>query len=569
MPQKLTPERARENAVASGFIPLEPYVGLRQNWLCRRTQCGHEFFAKYEYIQQGTQGCPFCSGQTVLIGFNDLASKFPEVAAQADGWDPRTVTVKSGKKVPWRCSLNHSWNARIASRTDGRGCPTCSGHKVQVGFNDLKTRFPEIAAQAEGWDPSTVNPGSDVKKPWVCALGHHWVAAIVKRTSSGRGCPYCSNNKVLKGFSDLETKFPEIAAQANGWDPSTVSSKSKQKREWVCSKGHVWSAAVGSRTAGGNGCPVCRNLVTITGVNDLKTQFPSIAAQADGWDPNVVNSGSSNRMSWKCELGHRWATPVASRTSRNSGCPICSNLYLLKGFNDLATTHPEIAALAHGWDPSTVISGSHKIREWKCELGHISKAKIQTRARGVGCPICSNLYLLKGFNDLATTHPEIAALAHGWDPSTVIAGTHKKYLWKCEVGHEWITDPKHLAFSGRGCPSCTKYGYTPAADGWFYFLHHSDLNLYQIGISNTPKDRLRQHELSGWETLELRGPMDGGYTQKLERDALKALKKRKAKFANKAGLDKFDGYSEAWTKASLNVTSIKQILEWVYEDEGV
>jgi len=26
------------------------------------------------------------------------------------------------------------------------------------------------------------------------------------------------------------------------------------------------------------------------------------------------------------------------------------------------------------------------------------------------------------------------------------------------------------------------------------------------------------------------------------------------------------GYTEAWTKKSLNVTSIKQILGWVYED---
>ena len=37
---------------------------------------------------------------------------------------------------------------------------------------------------------------------------------------------------------------------------------------------------------------------------------------------------------------------------------------------------------------------------------------------------------------------------------------------------------------------------------------------------------------------------------------------------HKAGIDKFDGYSEAWTKQSLNVTSIKQILDWVYEDEA-
>jgi hypothetical protein len=46
------------------------------------------------------------------------------------------------------------------------------------------------------------------------------------------------------------------------------------------------------------------------------------------------------------------------------------------------------------------------------------------------------------------------------------------------------------------------------------------------------------------------------------------LEKRGAILGHKAGIDKFDGYTEAWTKASLKVTSIKQILDWVYEDES-
>ena len=62
--------------------------------------------------------------------------------------------------------------------------------------------------------------------------------------------------------------------------------------------------------------------------------------------------------------------------------------------------------------------------------------------------------------------------------------------------------------------------------------------------------------------------MDGHLTQKLETDCLHALEKRGAILGHKAGIEKFDGYSEAWTKQSLNVTSIKQILDWVYEDEA-
>jgi len=92
--------------------------------------------------------------------------------------------------------------------------------------------------------------------------------------------------------------------------------------------------------------------------------------------------------------------------------------------------------------------------------------------------------------------------------------------------------------------------------------------MFQIGISNFPEDRLGDHKSRGWEVVELRGPMDGHLTQKLERDILHALEKRGAILGHKAGIEKFDGYSEAWTKKSLNVTSIKQILDWVYEDEA-
>jgi hypothetical protein len=47
-----------------------------------------------------------------------------------------------------------------------------------------------------------------------------------------------------------------------------------------------------------------------------------------------------------------------------------------------------------------------------------------------------------------------------------------------------------------------------------------------------------------------------------------ALKRRGAILGRKGSLEKFDGYTEAWTKESLKVTSIKQLLDWVYEDES-
>jgi hypothetical protein len=38
-------------------------------------------------------------------------------------------------------------------------------------------------------------------------------------------------------------------------------------------------------------------------------------------------------------------------------------------------------------------------------------------------------------------------------------------------------------------------------------------------------------------------------------------------FANKLGVKQFDGWTESWTSQSLNASSFKQLLDWVYEDD--
>lgn len=38
---------------------------------------------------------------------------------------PLDVTSKSSRKVWWKCSKGHEWQATVASRTSGGGCPVC------------------------------------------------------------------------------------------------------------------------------------------------------------------------------------------------------------------------------------------------------------------------------------------------------------------------------------------------------------------------------------------------------------------------------------------------------------
>lgn len=100
--------------------------------------------------------------------------------------------------------------------------------------------------------PSQVTIGSHRKVWWKCAGGHSWQTAVRERVK-GKRCPFCMNRRLLTGFNDLQTRFPEIAKQChpilNGnLTAQMVTSGSKKKVWWECSEGHVWQAVVYSRT---------------------------------------------------------------------------------------------------------------------------------------------------------------------------------------------------------------------------------------------------------------------------------------------------------------------------------
>ena len=112
-----------------------------------------------------------------------------------------------------------------------------------------------------------------------------------------------------------------------------------------------------------------------------------------GLNPQILTLGSSKKASWICSKNHTWEAQIEKRV-KGQGCPYCSNHKVLKGFNDLATTNPE---LAKEWNyekngnlmPEHFSPNSHKKVWWKCKKGHEWQAIIANRNRGRGCPYCS------------------------------------------------------------------------------------------------------------------------------------------------------------------------------------
>jgi len=308
---------------ADGWDPSLVSSGSGQilPWKCG---LGHRWNAMVNNRAKG-RGCPICAGKRVLIGFNDLKTLHRELANEAVGWDPTSVRPGSNKSFRWRCQLGHEWDTKVIDRVKGHSCPVCVGKTVLAGFNDLATTHPDLAQEAFGWDPTTVNAGSNPKVLWRCDLGHDWRASAHSRTGFNKtGCPVCVGQVVLAGFNDLATTHPDLAQEAFGWDPITVNAGSNPKVLWRCDLGHDWRASPNSRTGvNKSGCPICANKEVLIGYNDLVTVNPLLAAEAFEWDPQTVTRSSSKRRKWICQFGHKWTSTIADRSVGN-GCPTCS-----------------------------------------------------------------------------------------------------------------------------------------------------------------------------------------------------------------------------------------------------
>lgn len=224
----------------------------------------------------------------------------------------------------------------------------------------------------------------------------------------------------MAAVADFSKLLQEWDYEKNTLLPTEITTGSNKKAWWKCSRGHSWEAVVVNRVSG-TGCPYCSGRFPIKGETDLATTHPELLAE---WDyerntilPTEVSMGSQKKIWWKCKHGHSWKATVNNRTGGSNRCPYCAGKKVWPGFNDLATTHPKLAAQ---WDfeknsvlPSEVSAGSNKKVWWKCEHGHSWEAIIASRVRGNGCPYCAGRYPIVGETDLATTHSHFLSCG-GW-----------------------------------------------------------------------------------------------------------------------------------------------------------
>ena len=98
-------------------------------WKCEK---GHEWEAEIRSRTKLGASCPICANRKILTGYNDFATKNPELLKEWDyeknEIDPTKIFSGANMLAWWKCSkCGNEWQSMICNRTcKNSGCPACS-----------------------------------------------------------------------------------------------------------------------------------------------------------------------------------------------------------------------------------------------------------------------------------------------------------------------------------------------------------------------------------------------------------------------------------------------------------
>lgn len=448
--------------------PSDVAYGSHQKvwWLGK---CGHEWQAVVNNRRR-MRGCPICSNKIVVKECNSLMYLNPKLASE---WHPTKngdlkpsdVTSKSSKNVWWLGKCGHEWKSKVCDRSRGSGCPICR-REYSTSFNEKAIAFylEKIVSIEVNSHPLKSNRELDIFIPELKIAieydGDAFHNDVEKDLEKHTEC----SEQGIRLIRIREPNCPIIV----GCESIILKTKHTSEIEQMLNTILNMVAAI-------NNAPIPdvnleRDRIQIYELfiknrknHSLYEQYPDVASEwhteKNGYiRTEYVMSNSNRKFWWICDKGHEWQATVASRTS-GRGCPICSGRKVLPGYNDFLTTNPELQKYLHPTknadvDLSTLSYGSKKKIWWVCEKGHPFESSLHRFSKTMTCPICSGHKVLAGYNDLATTHPEIAA---SWDyelngdlkPTMVSKGSNRKVSWRCDVGHKWCS-----SINARDTPFC-------------------------------------------------------------------------------------------------------------------
>lgn len=346
-------------------------------------------------------------------------------------------------------------------------------------FPNLLTEFhPTLntPSSIDGLDFTKISLGKD-KFWWVCKEGHEWEATISNRTKDkrGRGCPYCSGQK-LSVERSLAHRRPDLVDEwdnsKNSVGPEEVFYKSSKRFWWVCPNGHSYYTRIAHRS-GGHSCSKCSLQVSRPEIR-LFTELQTVIRDVE-WNTSVCGI--------KCDLflptqgvvihydGYRWHRDKNTKDQHKSKKLIRSGYYNIRvrewGLSKLFKNDVMLKKNEDGLSLVKKVCGS-LVKSGRFSPEDLSKLKAYVSGNGLRNDqtyqtMVSWLPKPPPERDLLSTHPD---LCEEWDynkngfitPEHVTFGSDKKVWWRCKEGHSWRVSVKARASSNQSnlCPYCSR-----------------------------------------------------------------------------------------------------------------
>lgn len=470
-------------------------------WQCEK---GHEWKTKINLRCKGSKskskgsGCPICSNQKILKGYNYIGTTHPDLMniwhpTKNTNISPHNISHGYNKHVWWLCHCGYEWHSYIYNTTSS-SCPACN-NRVVTKKNSLELNMPKLVSE---WDYSkntidisTVVIGSGKKVWWICSCcSHEWKARICDRTSRGHGCPKCANSKIPSHINSLEALRPDIAHEwhstKNGnLTPANVFCNSNIQVWWQCKNGHEWFTNLKNRIAG-TGCPKC---------NCDKTSFPqasifyyikklfqdatlnyrfknifeidifiptlSLAIEYDGY---FWHKDTYDRDIKKNEILNK--NDIYLIRVRESGLDKITKYSCLNIFSPQNPTNKQLSQLIKKLLLNIVNYDSKKELILKIDeiLGEVDVKKDRLI-------IFKEKTFLKRENSLIFLNPSLAKEWHPTKngklvPENFAANSHEAVWWKCKCGYEWQDTIKERYRNNKICPKC----------------RNNDVRFYNLGL---------------------------------------------------------------------------------------
>lgn len=488
-------------------------------WKCMK--CNGEY--ECSVVKRHQEGCPYCSDKQMLKGYNTLQETHPYLEKFWDKSNDKSISEywhKSFDVLNWKCPCcNIQFQCspvEMISRTNLENsnfetCPkNCDWNKL-VFNNDIFHNSPRLRKE---WSKKNNIPVHlalshiETKKYWWnCSICQgEYLCSIPIRREVIDSCPYCNDEQPLKGYNTISDIHPELTSywsskNTQKIDEITLSEAKNKKYIWLCDccnlEFNEKLSIVLDKFSNINNrelkkiCPYCNKKIPKP-EESLGYKKPFLKSE---WLENIngdiynVFSNSNDIIEWICRKCHRnYKAKISNRAEDDKCCPYCSNRKLIKGINDLATTHPH---LIKEWSSlndrqlSYLTNKSSYKAWWNCSVCSNTYQQVvsQKFTSKISCPYCRKAKILKGFNDLPTTHPWLLkewSTSNDRDFSSLMCNSNYRAWWKCsECSREYRqTVKKKILMNISCCLHCQKNkvlkGFNDLATTHEYLLNEWD-----------------------------------------------------------------------------------------------